>query len=46
MIAFLMTRVSKPYEGDWKKLRIFVGYLKQMIKLSLILRANRLNKLK
>ena len=27
-IAFLTTRVRKPDEDDWKKLRILLGYLK------------------
>ena len=45
-MAFLTTRVRKPYEGDWKKLRILLGYLKQTIKLTLTLRTDRLNVLK
>ena len=45
-MAFLTTRVRKPYEGDWKKLRILLGYLKRTIKLTLTLRTDRLNVLK
>ena len=45
-IAFLTTRVRKPDEGDWNKLRRLLGYLKRMIKLPLILRANGVNVLK
>ena len=45
-IAFLKTRVRKPDEDDWKKMRIFLGYLKQTIKLPLILRADGVNVLK
>ena len=41
-----MTRVRKLDEDDWKKLRILLGYLKQTIKLTLILRANAVNVLK
>ena len=28
VISFLMMRVRKPDKDDWKKLRIFLGYLK------------------
>ena len=45
-IAFLTTRVRKPEEDDWKKLRRLLGYLKQTIKLPLILRSYGLNMLK
>ena len=45
-IAFLTTRVRKLDEGDWNKLRRLLGYLKRMIKLPLILRANGVNVLK
>ena len=45
-IAFLTTRVRKPDKEDWKKVRIFLGYLKQTIKLPLVLRANGVNVLK
>ena len=39
-IAFLTTRMKKPDKDNWKKLRRFLGYLKQTIKLPLILRAD------
>ena len=45
-IAFLMTRVRKPDEDDCKKLRRFLGYLKRMIKLSLIIQADGVNVMK
>ena len=45
-IDFLMTIVRKPDEDDWKKLRILLGYLKQTIKLPLVLRADGVNVLK
>ena len=45
-IAFLTTRVRELGEDDWKKLRRLLGYLKQTIKLPLILRADRVNVLK
>ena len=45
-IAFLTTIVRKPDEDEWKKLRILLGYLKETIKLPLILRADGLNVLK
>ena len=45
-IDFLTTRVRKPDEDDWKKLRRLIGYLKQTIKLPLTLRANGVNVLK
>ena len=38
--------MRKPDENDWKKLRRLIGYLKQTIKLPLILRADGLNVLK
>ena len=38
--------MRKPDEDDWKKLRRLLGYLKQIIKLPLILRANGVNVLK
>ena len=41
-----MTRVRNPDEGDWKKLRRLLGYLKRTIKLPLILQADGLNVLK
>ena len=43
VIAFLTMRVRKLAEDDWKKLRRFLGYLKQTIKLPLILRADGVN---
>ena len=45
-IDFLMMRVRKPDEDDWKKLSRFLGDLKLNIKLPLILRANGVNVLK
>ena len=45
-IAFLTTRVRKLDKDDWNKLRRLLGYLKLTIKLTLILRANRLNVIK
>ena len=45
-IASLTMRVRNPYEDDWKKLRRLLGYLKQMIKLPLILRAYVINVIK
>ena len=45
-IAFLTTRVRKPDKDDWKKLRIFIGYLKRTIRLPLILQSDRINVLK
>ena len=42
-IDFLTTRVRKPDEDDWKKLRSLIGYLKRKIKLPLILRADGVN---
>ena len=45
-IAFLTTRVRKPDDYDWKKLRRLLGYLKRTIKLPLILQADGLNVLK
>ena len=45
-IAFLTTRVRKPDEEDWKKLRRLIGYLKRTIKLPLILQADGVNVLK
>ena len=45
-IAFLTKRVRNPDENDWKKLRILLRYLKIMIKLPLILRADGVNVLK
>ena len=45
-IVFLTTRVRKSDRGDLKKLRILIGYLKQTIKLPLILQADRVNLLK
>ena len=46
MIDFLTTRVRKPDEDNWRKLRILLGYLKRTIKLPLILQANGVNLLK
>ena len=46
MIAFLTTRVRKPDEDEWKKLRRLLGYLKRTIKLPLILRSDGVNVLK
>ena len=43
LIAFLTTRVRKPDEDDWKKLRRLLEYLKQTIKLPLILQADKAN---
>ena len=45
-IDFLTTRVRKPDEDDWKKLRRLLGQLKRTIKLPLILRTDRVNVLK
>ena len=45
-IYFLTTRVRKPDEDNWKKLRRLLGYLKRTITLPLILRANGVNFLK
>ena len=45
-IDFLTTRVRKPDEDNWKKLRRLLGYLKLTIKLPLILRAYRVNVLR
>ena len=40
VLDFLTTRVRKPGENDWKKLRRLLGYLKIIIKLPMILRAD------
>ena len=45
-ISVLTTRVRKPDEGDWRKLRRLMGYLKRTIKLPMILQAYRVNMLK
>ena len=45
-IAFLTTRVRNPDEGDCKKLRIMLGYLKRTIKLPQILQADGINVIK
>ena len=45
-IAFLMTRMRKPDEDDWEKLRRLLGYIKRTMKLPLILRAEGVNVLK
>ena len=45
-ISFQTARVRKPDEDNWKKLRRLPGYLKRMIKLPLILRADGVNVLK
>ena len=42
-ISFLTTIVGKKDEEDWKKMRRLLGYLKQTIKLPLILRAEGVN---
>ena len=46
VIAFLTTGVRKPGEGDWKKMRRLLGYLKQTFKLPLIIRDDGVNVLK
>ena len=40
-VPFLTTRVSKPSEDDWKKLRMVIEYLKQTINLPLILKVDK-----
>ena len=45
-IAFLTIRVRKPDEDYENKLRRLIGYLKRMIKLSLILQTDGVNVLK
>ena len=45
-IAFLMMRVRKPDEDDWKKLRRLLMCIKRKMKLPLILRADGVNVLK
>ena len=45
-IAFLTTRMRKPDEDDWEKLRRLLGYIKRTMKLPLILRADGVNVLK
>ena len=45
-IAFLTTRVRNPEKDKWKKLRRLLGYLKQTIKLPLILQADGVNVIK
>ena len=45
-ISSLTTRVRKPDEDNWNKLRILLEYLKRTIKLPLILQADRVNVLK
>ena len=45
-IAFLTKRVRKPDKDDCNKLRRLLGYLKQTIKLPLVLRADGVNVLK
>ena len=45
-IAFLTTRVRNPDDDDWRKLRRLISYLKRIIKLPLILRADGVNVLK
>ena len=42
-IDFLTARVRNPDGDNWKKLRRLIGYLKRMIKLPLILRADGVN---
>ena len=45
-IDFVTMIVRKPDEDDWKKLRRLISYLKQTIKLPLILQAYGVNVLK
>ena len=45
-IAFLKTRVSKPYEDDEKNLKSLPRYLKQTIKFPLILHSDGANVIK
>ena len=40
-VPFLTTRVSKPTEDDWKKLRMVIEYLKQTVDLPLILKVDK-----
>ena len=40
-VPFLTTRVCKPSEDDWKKLRMVIEYLKQTIDLPLILKVDK-----
>jgi hypothetical protein len=45
-VAFLTTRVGRPDEDDWQKLKRVIRYIKGTIYLPLILRADRLNIIK
>lgn len=40
-VPFLTTRVCKPNEDDWKRLRMVIEYLKQTINLPLILNVDK-----
>ena len=40
-VPFLTTRVCKPSEDDWKKLRMVIEYLKQTKDLPLILKVDK-----
>jgi len=40
-VPFLTTRVCKPSEDDWKKLRMVIEYLKQTMDLPLILKVDK-----
>ena len=40
-VPFLTTRVCKPNEDEWKKLRMVIEYLKQTINLPLVLKVDK-----
>ena len=40
-VPFLTTRVCKPNEDDWEKLRMVIEYLKQTLDLPLVLRVDK-----
>ena len=42
-VAFLTTRVRSPDEGDWRKLRQVLQYIRSTIHTPLILRVDKLN---
>ena len=45
-IAFLCTRVSSPYDDDWGKLVMVLGYIRGTMHLPVILRSDRLSFIK
>ena len=45
-VAFLTTRVQAPDQDDWRKLRRLLQYLRGVIQMPLILRADSLNVIK